>query len=137
MEAHRFAAAALAAALSATPPLTAQRPAVADTLLSRLTAEALAASLGLGILDGRARAASARVRAAGALPDPGLSLTAMDLTLPHLRFRESDFTEVDLEARQEFPWPGTLGVIRSSSCSSTSTALWSSRRIGRRTAALD
>ena len=110
MEAHRFAAAALAAALSATPPLTAQRPAVADTLLSRLTAEALAASPGLGILDGRARAASARVRAAGALPDPGLSLTAMDLTLPHLRFRESDFTEVDLEARQEFPWPGTLGA---------------------------
>src|SRR2546427_7194479 len=91
MEAHRLAVAALAAALSAAPALAAQRLAVTDTLLSRLTAEALAASPGLGVLDQRARAASARVRAAGALPDPGLSLSAMDLTLPHLRFRESDF----------------------------------------------
>jgi outer membrane protein TolC len=42
----------------------------------------------------------------------------MDLTLPHLRFRESDFTEVDVEARQEVPWPGTLGA-RSRAAAST------------------
>jgi cobalt-zinc-cadmium efflux system outer membrane protein len=34
----------------------------------------------------------------------------MDLTLPSFAFRESDFTEVDLELSQEFPWPGTLGA---------------------------
>jgi outer membrane protein TolC len=32
----------------------------------------------------------------------------MDLVLPSFAFRRSDFTEVDLEATQEIPWPGTL-----------------------------
>jgi outer membrane protein TolC len=39
-----------------------------------------------------------------------LSLGVMDLTLPRFAFRESDFTEVDVELSQEFPWPGTLGA---------------------------
>jgi len=34
----------------------------------------------------------------------------MDLTLPRFGFRESDFTEVDVELSQAFPWPGTLGA---------------------------
>lgn len=33
----------------------------------------------------------------------------MDLTLPRFGFRASDFTEVDIELSQQFPWPGTLG----------------------------
>jgi outer membrane protein, heavy metal efflux system len=57
-----------------------------------------------------ARAAAARVRPAGGLPDPMVSVGVMNLTLPRFAFRESDFTEVDLELSQEFPWPGTLGA---------------------------
>ncbi|MEP6689016.1 MAG: TolC family protein, partial [Gemmatimonadales bacterium] len=57
-----------------------------------------------------ARAAGARIRPAGALPDPMVSAGIMDLTLPRFAFRESDFTEVDLELSQEFPWPGTRGA---------------------------
>jgi outer membrane protein TolC len=39
-----------------------------------------------------------------------LSAGVMNLTLPRFAFRESDFTEVDLELSQEFPWPGSLGA---------------------------
>jgi outer membrane protein, heavy metal efflux system len=81
-----------------------------DTLLARLTAEAIAASPALQQSRAVARASAARVRAAGALPDPMLSAGVMNLTLPRFAFRESDFTEVDVELSQEFPWPGTLGA---------------------------
>ena len=91
-------------------PLHAQEPPRADTLLARLTAEALAANPSLGGERALARAATARVRPAGALPDPMLSVGVMNLTLPRFAFRESDFTEVDVELSQEFPWPGTLGA---------------------------
>ena len=82
----------------------------ADSVLARLTAEALAANPSLETSRAMARAATARVRPAGALPDPMLSLGVMNLTLPRFAFRESDFTEVDVELSQEFPWPGTLGA---------------------------
>ncbi len=91
-------------------PLSAQEAFGADTLLARLTAEALAASPSLGAERALARAAAARVRPAGTLPDPMLSVGVMNLTLPRFAFRESDFTEVDVELSQEFPWPGTLGA---------------------------
>jgi outer membrane protein TolC len=39
-----------------------------------------------------------------------LSAGVMNLTLPRFAFRESDFTEVDVELSQEFPWPGSLGA---------------------------
>ncbi len=81
-----------------------------DTVLARLTAEALRANPSLGADRALAHAATARVRAAGALPDPMLSVGVMNLTLPRFAFRESDFTEVDVELSQEFPWPGTLGA---------------------------
>lgn len=55
-------------------------------------------------------AATARIRPAGALPDPMLTVGVMDLTLPRFGFRESDFTEVDVELSQEFPWPGALAA---------------------------
>jgi outer membrane protein, heavy metal efflux system len=82
----------------------------ADTTLARITAEAIAASPSLGASQAMARAAAARVRPAGGLPDPMVSVGVMNLTLPRFAFRESDFTEVDLELSQEFPWPGTLGA---------------------------
>jgi cobalt-zinc-cadmium efflux system outer membrane protein len=81
-----------------------------DTVLARLTAQALAANPSLQVRQASARAAASRVGPAGALPDPMLSVGIMDLTLPRFAFRESDFTEVDLELSQEFPWPGSLGA---------------------------
>ena len=90
--------------------LKAQEPLASDTLLTRLTAEAIAGNPSLGASRAMARAAAARVRPAGALPDPMLSVGVMNLTLPRFAFRESDFTEVDVELSQEFPWPGTLGA---------------------------
>ena len=90
--------------------LAAQASSAPDTILARLTAEAVAANPSLEASRAMARAAASRVHAAGALPDPMLSAGVMDLTLPRFAFHESDFTEVDLELSQEFPWPGTLGA---------------------------
>jgi cobalt-zinc-cadmium efflux system outer membrane protein len=81
-----------------------------DTVLARLTAEAVAANPSLEVSRATARAAASRVPPAGALPDPMLSAGVMDLTLPRFAFHESDFTEVDVELSQEFPWPGMLGA---------------------------
>ncbi len=88
-------------------PMAAQ---AGDTTLARLTAEAIAANPSLDASRAMASAAAARIRPAGALPDPMVTAGVMDLTLPRFAFRESDFTEVDLEVSQEFPWPGTLGA---------------------------
>ena len=102
--------AALAFAVLGATPVGAQTAPAADTTLARITAEAIAANPSLGASRAMARAAAARVRPAGALPDPMVSAGVMDLTLPRVAFHESDFTEVDLELSQEFPWPGTLGA---------------------------
>ncbi|MBA3317561.1 MAG: TolC family protein [Gemmatimonadales bacterium] len=83
---------------------------VQDTVLARLTNEALAANPSLSRAAAAMRAANARVPAAGALPDPTLTAGVMNLTLPRFAFRESDFTEVDIELGQELPWPGVLGA---------------------------
>jgi cobalt-zinc-cadmium efflux system outer membrane protein len=90
--------------------LVAQSPARADTLLARLTAEAMASAPSVLRSDAMARAAATRIRPAGALPDPMLNVGVMDLTLPGFGFRQSDFTEVDVELSQQLPWPGTLGA---------------------------
>ncbi|MEO8090003.1 MAG: TolC family protein, partial [Gemmatimonadales bacterium] len=104
----RMAAALIA---GATPfKLSGQALPQTDTVLARLTAEAVAANPSLGVSRAEALAALRRIRPAGALPDPMLSVGVMDLTLPRFAFRESDFTEVDVELSQEFPWPGTLGA---------------------------
>ena len=79
-----------------------------DTVLARLTAQALAANPGLQASQASARAAWSRIAPAGALPDPMLSAGVMDLALPRFAFHESDFTEVDLELSR--PWPGSLGA---------------------------
>ena len=90
-----------------TPILTAQAAMTPDSLLDRLTREAIAASPALMSKRAAARAADLRVGPAGALPDPMVSVGVMDLTLPGFGFRESDFTEVDFEIAQSFPWPGS------------------------------
>ena len=90
--------------------LVAQATPSGDTLLARLTTEAVTANPALSASRAMARAATARVRPAGALPDPMLEAGIMDLVLPDFAFRRDNFTEVDVQLSQEFPWPGTLGA---------------------------
>jgi outer membrane protein, heavy metal efflux system len=97
-----------AAAAATLVPTSALTP--TDTTLARITAEAIAGNPSLSASRAMARAAAARVRPAGALPDPMVSAGVMDLTLPGFALHESDFTEVDLEVSQDFPWPGALGA---------------------------
>jgi len=101
---------ALVLATGGTLSIAAQDVVPRDTTLARLTAEAVAANPSLEASRAMARAAASRIRPAGALPDPMVSAGVMDLALPRFAFQESDFTEVDLELSQEFPWPGSLGA---------------------------
>ena len=94
-----------ALALAGASPARAQ-----DSLLQSLVAEALARSPTLAQRQAAVRAATLRIRPAGTLPDPRLSLGVMDLQMPHFEFNQSDFTEVDADLSQEIPWPGTLGA---------------------------
>ena len=87
-----------------------QHGAVPDPLFDQLVAEALAANPSVVGAVATARGAEARVRAAGALPDPTVMTGIGNLTLPNFAFRESDFTEAVVEVTQAFPWPGTLGA---------------------------
>ncbi len=81
-----------------------------DSLLQSLVAAALARSPTLVQRQAAVRAATLRIRPAGTLPDPRLSLGVVDLQMPHFEFNQSDFTEVDADLSQEIPWPGTLGA---------------------------
>src|SRR5436190_3247449 len=96
---------ALALTMAGASPARAQ-----DSVLQSLIAEALARSPTLAQRQAAVRAATLRIRPAGSLPDPMLSLGVMDLELPHFDFNQSDFTEVDVELSQEIPWPGSLGA---------------------------
>ena len=100
----------LAVALNVPGEVSGQGPAHPDTLLQRLTAEARSSAPAALRSEALAGAMARRVRPAGALPDPMLSLGIMNLTLPRFAFRESDFTEVDIEVTQQFPWPGSRGA---------------------------
>ena len=91
---------------SATPALAQQR----DSLLDALVQEALAQNPTVAQRQAAARAATLRIRPAGALPDPMLTAGVMDLVLPRFEFNRSEFTEVDAELSQTVPWPGSLGA---------------------------
>jgi hypothetical protein len=62
-------------------PLSSQGTPANDTVLARLTAEAIAANPSLERSRAMTRAATAGIRPAGALPDPMLSVGVMNLTL--------------------------------------------------------
>src|SRR5712692_7445255 len=81
-----------------------------DSSLNALVAEALERNPSIAQRQAAVRAATLRIRPAGTLPDPTLTVGVMDLLLPHFQFNHSDFTEADLEVSQEVPWPGTLGA---------------------------
>src|SRR2546430_14427895 len=85
-------------------------PIVGDSALQSLVAEALARSPTVAKRQAAVRAATLRIRPAGSLPDPMLTVGVMDLVLPHFEFNQSDFTEADIELSQEIPWPGSLGA---------------------------
>src|SRR5437899_9566761 len=81
-----------------------------DSVLQSLVAEALARNPTIAQRQAAVRAATLRIRPAGSLPDPMLTVGVMDLVLPHFEFNQSDFTEADVELSQEIPWPGSLGA---------------------------
>src|SRR5712691_4855665 len=81
-----------------------------DSVLRSLVAEALARNPTVAQRQAAVRAATLRIRPAGSLPDPMLSVGVMDLLLPHFDLNRSDFTEADIELSQEIPWPGSLGA---------------------------
>src|SRR5438094_4826983 len=83
---------------------------VGDSTLRSLVAEALARNPTIAQRQAAVRAATLRIRPAGSLPDPMLTVGVMDLLLPHFQFNQSDFTEADVELSQEIPWPGALGA---------------------------
>src|SRR5437867_2418673 len=85
-------------------------PVAGDSVLQSLVAEALARSPTVAQRQAAVRAATLRIRPAGSLPDPMLTVGVMDLVLPHFEFNQSDFTEADVELSQEIPWPGSLGA---------------------------
>src|SRR6266496_4497518 len=88
----------------------ASAPIAGDSVLQSLVADALARNPTVAQRQAAVRAATLRIRPAGTLPDPMLSLGVMDLQLPGFEFNQTDFTEVDAELSQEIPWPGTLGA---------------------------
>src|SRR6184192_3139169 len=85
-------------------------PVAGDSGLQALVAEALARNPTVAQRQAAVRAATLRIRPAGSLPDPMLTVGVMDLVLLHFEFNQSDFTEADVELSQEIPWPGSLGA---------------------------
>ena len=84
--------------------------ATSDPILLSLVAEALQRNPTVAQRQAAVRAATLRIRPAGSLPDPMLTVGVMDLVMPRFDFNRSEFTEVDAELSQEIPWPGTLGA---------------------------
>src|SRR5207302_296045 len=112
MQVRQLILAATAFVLASAGPAPAQNaaPVAGDSSLQSLVAEALARNATVAQRQAAVRAATLRIRPAGSLPDPMLTVGVMDLVLPHFEFNQSDFTEADVELSQEIPWPGSLGA---------------------------
>src|SRR5260370_2934989 len=113
MQFRQLILAASALVMARARPVLGQGPAApvaGDSVLQSLVAEALARNPTVVERQAAVRAATLRIRPAGTLPDPMLSVGVMDLLLPHFEFNRRDFTEVDVELSQEIPWPRSLGA---------------------------
>src|SRR6266704_508299 len=112
MQARQLILTASAFVIASAGPAHAQdtAPVPGDSGLQSLVAEALARNPTVAQRQAAVRAATLRIRPAGSLPDPVLTVGVMDLLLPHFEFNQSDFTEADVELSQEIPWPGALGA---------------------------
>lgn len=91
----------------------AQVPAGPDTLgLARAVALARAANPALAARDAEVSAAGARIAPAGALPDPRLTLGAMNYMLPGFSVRMDPLTMNQVTLTQMLPVNGVLGLRR-------------------------
>src|SRR5256885_15975313 len=100
---------AAAIMMAATRPAYAQEWASAvreDSTLRALVAEAVQRNPGLAQGQAGYRAATLRIRPAGALSDPMLSVGGLDLVLPGLKLGQDDLTENEAEPPQEPPRTG-------------------------------
>ena len=107
----------LAALVCSARSLASQHPATGatsiegDSNLNALVAEALERNPSIAQRQAAVRAAPLRIRTAGTLPDPMLTVGVMDLLMPHFEFNHSDFTEADVEVSQEIVLRPMLGGI--------------------------
>src|SRR2546422_4373168 len=109
MQFRQLILAASALVITGTSPALAQSPPApfaADSGLQSLVAEALARNPTVAQRQAAVRAATLRIRPAGSLPHPMLTVGGMDLVLPHFEFNQNDFTQADVEVSHEIPWPG-------------------------------
>jgi len=90
-------------------------PALADTLSGNLSLEqaearSLASHPSIGELQARIRAAEARATAAGQLPDPHLSVGAVNIPVDTFELDQDPMTQARVGLSQDFPAPGSLGL---------------------------
>ncbi len=120
---YKFIMAGIAAGLFCSPLLAA--PTTADKSSDRIEAvEALASALslsaavkvavadnpGLAAMRARAEALAAIPSQVGTLPDPSLSLNALNLPLDTFSLAQEGMTQVQIGMAQKFPFPGKLGL---------------------------
>src|SRR5207244_13078531 len=112
MQVRQLILTATAFVITSAGPAPAQNsaPVAGDSSLQSLVAEALARNATVAQRQAAVRAATLRIRPAGSLPDPMLTVGVMDLVLPHCESNQSDSTEADVELSQEIPWPGPIGA---------------------------
>src|SRR5438046_8953977 len=72
-----------------------------DSALQALVAEALAGNPTVAQRQAAVRAATLRIRPAGTLPDPMVSVGVMDLVLPHVEFNASDLAVLGVHVWKE------------------------------------
>lgn len=107
---------ALAAALALAPAALARAeegaldPAGADSVLSELVAQSLAARPELRQAQATARAERERVPQAGALPDPVLSLGLQNDGFGELQVGKMETSYYQVMLSQSLPWPGKRGL---------------------------
>jgi outer membrane protein TolC len=120
--------AAVAALCAAPATVAAQQP---DTLdLIRAVALARAANPTLAARAAEVRAAGARIRPAGALADPTLTLGAMNYMLPGLSPRGDPMTMNQVTLMQMVPVNGTLGLRRGVARADSARRAWVAEAAG-------
>jgi len=97
-------------ALAAPGPVWGQAAPAGPLTLERAEARALAAHPSLAELAARIRAAEARATAAGALPDPRLTVGATNVPVDTFDLDQEPMTQLRVGLSQDLPAPGTLDL---------------------------
>ncbi len=95
-----------------TPPVSSQVPGADSLTLEAAVALAFRDSPGLRALDARAAALNAKPSQAGALPDPVVSLNAMNLPVNTFDFGQEPMTQLQVSISQSIPFPGKRKLRR-------------------------